>query len=67
MAGTNDFVEMFVLAVIAVALYAPLKSYTDEAAANSSGVEATLITLVPTLYIIVLIAVFAYMLKHKGK
>ena len=67
MSSTDNFMEMFVTAVIAVALYAPLQAFIDDAVATATGVGATLLALIPVLYIIVLIGAFAYWLKSKRK
>lgn len=67
MASTDNFMEMFVTAIIAVALYAPLQAFIDDAVATATGIGATLLSLVPVLYVIVLIGAFAYWLKSKKK
>lgn len=61
----TDFVEMFIEVVIAVALFGPLKSYVDVASENASGTTGLLLNLVPVLYIILIVAGFAYQLKRK--
>jgi hypothetical protein len=63
----KNFVDMFVTAIIAIALFAPLNSYVSDAAAdpNISTTAAVLLGLVPVLYIILLVAGFAYMLRKK--
>lgn len=59
-----DFVDMFVTAIIAIALLPVLVDYID--ASNFTGIVGTLVGLVPVLYVILLVAGFAYWLK-KGK
>jgi hypothetical protein len=67
MVSTDGFMDMFVTAIIAVALYAPLQAFIDDAVATATGVGATLLSLIPILYVIVLIGAFAYWLKRKNK
>lgn len=59
------FVDMFVTAIIAIALFAPLNNYVQEAAAdpNLSTTLSVLLELVPVLYIVLLVAGFAFMLR----
>jgi len=67
MVSTDGFMDMFVTAIIAVALYAPLQAFIDDAVLTASGIGATLLSLIPVLYVIVLIGAFAYWLKRKNK
>lgn len=61
----NDYVDLFVEALIAVALYGPLTDYI--ATVNATGIVGTLLDLVPVLYVVILIAAFAFQLKGKRK
>lgn len=61
----ENYVDLFVEAIIAVALYGPLTDYIT--AINATGVVGTLFDLVPVLYVVLLIAAFAYQLKKKNK
>lgn len=58
-----NFLDVFVTVIIAIALYEPLNTFVE--AVNASGVAATLLNLVPLLYIIAVVAVIAYELKRK--
>jgi hypothetical protein len=57
-------IEMFITAIIALALLGPLNEYVD--AVNVSGTLATLVGLIPLLYVIILVAAFAYVLKRQA-
>lgn len=61
MAG--NYMDLFIEAIIAIALFAPLQSYVDSA--NASGAAGLLLALVPILYIIVLVAAFAFAVKGR--
>jgi len=62
----TGWIDLFLEAVIAVALFGPLNLYID--AINATGTTGMLLSLIPVLYVIVLVAVFAYAVKQrKGK
>jgi hypothetical protein len=58
-----NYIDMFVEVIIAVALFGPLQQFITDV--NASGIPGTLLALVPVLYVILLVAAFAYQLKHK--
>lgn len=58
MSKSGAFVELFVVAIIAIALYGPLVEFIE--GVNATGTAKTLLDLVPLLYIILLIAGFAF-------
>lgn len=64
---SGKFVELFVVAIIAVALLGPLISFIDAAAANVSAVVSTLLYLIPVLYVILIVAGFAFALTAMSK
>lgn len=65
MANAGQFVELFVIAIVAVALYGPLVDFIE--GINATGTAATLLDLVPLLYIILIVAGFAFALTAMSK
>lgn len=65
MANAGQFVELFVIAIVAVALYGPLVDFIE--GINATGTAATLLNLVPLLYIILIVAGFAFALTQMAK
>ncbi|RLD80395.1 MAG: hypothetical protein DRJ15_07145 [Bacteroidetes bacterium] len=64
--GMDKFIELFVMAVVAVALLPVLVSFINDAVINQSAAITALLYLIPVLYVIVLIVAFAYAVK-RGK
>jgi len=62
---TMNSVEMFITAILALALLGPLQEFVN--GLNVSGSVATLVGLIPLLYIIVLVAAFAVVLKKSAR
>jgi uncharacterized membrane protein len=62
----DSWIDLFIEAIIAVALFGPLNDYINSI--NATGTVGVLLSLIPVLYVIVLVAVFAYAVKRrKGK
>ena len=55
---------MFITAILALALLGPLQDFVN--GLNVTGSVATLVGLIPLLYIIVLVAAFAYILRKSA-
>ncbi len=60
-----DAVQMFVTAILALALLGPLQDFVN--GLNVTGSTATLVGLIPLLYIIVLVAAFAVILRKSSR
>jgi len=61
----SPYMDLFIEAVIAIALFPVLTTFV--ANANVTGVGGTLLSLIPILYIIVLVAAFAYAVKNRSQ
>lgn len=59
-----DAVNMFITAILALALLGPLQDFVN--GLNVTGSVATLVGLIPLLYIIVLVAAFALILRKSA-
>lgn len=59
----SDMVDMFITAIVAFALLPVLVSYIADL--NLTGAVGALATIVPVLYVIIVVGGFAYALKKR--
>ena len=52
----KHLIEAVLAILVGLALYPAVSSATDDAVANATGIALTLLPLVPTIYVIILIA-----------